>query len=99
MITRALTPVLTLALTGTALAQEAAYKAHAVREGSGNASRINATHAKIGWDATVDSVFGSAAPIPSTVVIAKPAKRDENELFLARHCVLLLMPASGRDRR
>ena len=51
-----------------ALAQEAAFKADAFREGCGTAQRISAKHMRLGWEATKSSVFASAAMIPHTVV-------------------------------
>lgn len=73
-----------------ALAQEAAYKGHAVREGSGYSKRLSKTHIKMGWDATFDSVFGSASLMPKSVHVlpletkkrtkrgkAAPAEDDE----------------------
>jgi hypothetical protein len=52
-----------------ALAQEAAYKAHVVREGAGSSTRINRNHAKLGWEATFESVLGSATLMPRKFVV------------------------------
>lgn len=61
-----------------ALAQEAAYKGHAVREGSGNPIRLSKTHIKIGWDSTFDSVFGSAGLMPKTVHVLPLASKKKS---------------------
>jgi hypothetical protein len=50
-----------------ALAQEAAYKAHAVREGAGSAKRLNGSHMRIAWDAVFESVFCGASALPRSV--------------------------------
>lgn len=57
-----------------ALAQEAALKGHAVREGSGNAKRLSKKHIKVGWDVVFNSVFGSAALLPKTVYVLPAPK-------------------------
>ncbi len=59
-----------------ALAQEAALKGHAVREGSGNAKRLGKKHIKLGWDAVFSSVFGSAALLPKTVCVLPEPKKS-----------------------
>jgi len=54
-----------------ALAQEAAYKAHSVKQGaSPGAVRLNKMHMRIGWDATLAAVFAGDALVPQTVVVA-----------------------------
>lgn len=60
-----------------ALAQEAAMKGHAVREGSGYATRLSSKHIKIGWDATFESVFGASSLMPKTVYVLPPAPKKE----------------------
>tara|TARA_B100001109_G_scaffold242059_1_gene226706 strand:- start:7495 stop:8133 length:639 start_codon:yes stop_codon:yes gene_type:complete len=57
-----------------ALAQEAAFKADAFREGCGNTKRISAKHMRLGWEATKASVFASSSMIPSTV-LAMPIEK------------------------
>ena len=52
-----------------AVDQEATYKAHAVRKGSGDSKRLNQKHIKLGWEATIESVFNPVAIIPKTVVV------------------------------
>ena len=65
-----------------ALAQEAAYKAHAVRMGSGSSQRLNLKHMKLGWDATIESVFNTTTLMPKTIVVlpldAKKSKSKSN---------------------
>lgn len=64
-----------------ALAQEAAFRAHAVRQGSSHSQRLNAAQMQFGWEATVDAVFGAAAPLPRSMIVLhkeaeeKPQKR------------------------
>lgn len=64
-----------------ALAQEAAYKAHAVRQGAGCSKRLNLKHMQLGWRSTIDSVFGAAIFIPKTMVVlpldAKKSKKSK----------------------
>ena len=60
-----------------ALAQEATYKGHAVREGTGNAKRLSAMHMKLGWDATILSV-GASSIVPHTI-IAMPLKKKSKK--------------------
>jgi hypothetical protein len=63
-----------------ALSQEAAYRAHAVRQGTSSSQRMNADHMKFGWEATVDSVFGAAAPLPrSMIVLADEAEKKTSK--------------------
>ena len=57
-----------------ALAQEAAFKADAFREGCGDAKRISAKHMRLGWEATKTSVFASSSMIPTTVIAFEPEK-------------------------
>lgn len=59
-----------------ALAQEAAYKGHAFRKGSGDAKRLSAKHIKAGWDSTFDSVFATSCMMPQ-VVAALPLARTK----------------------
>ena len=65
-----------------ALSQEAAYKAHAVRRGAGNTMRMNSKHIKLGWDCTIESVFGATAMLPKTMVVlpleARNSKNNKN---------------------
>jgi len=56
-----------------ALAQEAAYKAHAVREGAGKSQRVNSGHMQLGWAATTQSVFGGSAPVSDQMIVAASA--------------------------
>ena len=58
-----------------ALAQEATYKAHAVRENSGSTKRLNGKHMKIGWDAVYENVFSNSAMLPRTMYVAPPVKK------------------------
>ena len=65
-----------------ALAQEAAYRAQAVRQGTTGAQRVNADHMRMGWEATVDNVFGASAPLPRSMIVLheekeKKAKRSK----------------------
>jgi len=60
-----------------ALAQEAAHKAHVVCEGSGR-KRLRPQDMAVGWDATYQTVFGAAAPLPRTVIsmpVTMPASK------------------------
>lgn len=61
-----------------ALAQEAAFKADAFREGCGNTKRISGKHMRLGWEATKASVFESSCMIPSTV-IALPLEKKSSK--------------------
>lgn len=58
-----------------ALAQEAAYKAHAIRQGSTGTQRLGKKHAAMGWEVTAESVFASTSLMPSTVVQVVPKKK------------------------
>lgn len=51
-----------------ALAQEAAFKAEAFREGCSTTKRVSGKHMRLGWEATKESVFASSAMLPSTLV-------------------------------
>jgi hypothetical protein len=61
-----------------ALAQEAAFKADAFREGCGSAKRVSGKHMRLGWEATKESVFASSTMIPSTV-IALPLEKKASK--------------------
>ena len=63
----------------SALAQEAAYKGHAVREGVGNSKRLSKTHVKAGWDATYESVFGSSTLLPMNVITLALEKKKTSK--------------------
>ena len=52
-----------------ALSQEAAYRAHAVRQGTSSSKRMNGAHMQFGWEATVDNVFGASAPLPRSMIV------------------------------
>lgn len=58
-----------------AVAQEAAYKAHVYREGCGGAMRVNKAYIKMGWNATMDSVFSSTLPLPRVVFVVPEEKK------------------------
>lgn len=61
-----------------ALAQEAGQNAHAVREATGDAQRLNRKHMQLGWDAVFESVFSSSAIMPRSLyapAIDKPKKK------------------------
>ena len=60
------------------LAQEATYKAHIVREGSCSAKRLNTKHVELGWDNTVQAVFGNNMLIPKTVLMHTQVKKTKN---------------------
>tara|TARA_B110001452_G_scaffold227465_1_gene202383 strand:+ start:3079 stop:3741 length:663 start_codon:yes stop_codon:yes gene_type:complete len=64
-----------------ALSQEAAYKAHAVRQGAGYSKRLNLKHTKVGWESTFESVFNSTTLMPKTMVVlpleAKKSKKSK----------------------
>lgn len=62
-----------------AVAQEAAERAHVYREGCGTAMRLNRAYAKMGWDATVQSVFASSMPVPRAVFILPADKKTKNK--------------------
>jgi hypothetical protein len=60
-----------------ALAQEAAYKGHAVREGFGYSKRLSKTHTKLGWEATFDTNRALSSLMPKSVHVLPlaPKKR------------------------
>jgi hypothetical protein len=62
-----------------ALAQEAALKAHFVREGSGNSKRLNRHHARLGWDCVSETVFGTAAALPRAMITVPLQKKKEGK--------------------
>ena len=61
----------------SALAQEAAYKGHAVREGCGYSKRLSKKHILAGWNATYDSVFGSSTLLPRSMVTLPVVKKSK----------------------
>ena len=58
-----------------ALAQEATKKAHAVREGCGNAKRLNRKHMQMGWDVVFENIFSNTAMMPKSMYVALPASK------------------------
>lgn len=73
-----------------ALAQEAAMKAHAVREGAGSSKRLNGKHMRIGWEAVFETVFSDSAIMPRAMHVSpleskrsskskKPEKADDED--------------------
>ena len=63
----------------SALAQEAGFKGHAIREGVGNSKRLSKTHVKSGWEATYDSVFGSSTLLPMNVITLALEKKKASK--------------------
>ena len=60
-----------------AVAQEAAQRAHIYRLGSGNNMRINKSFTRMGWNATMESVFASSMPCAKTIYVVPMAPRKK----------------------
>jgi hypothetical protein len=61
-----------------ALAQEAAYKACSVKDGVASGTmRLNKTHMRIGWDATIAAVFAADTLVPQTLITAQMPSAEE----------------------
>ena len=60
-----------------AVAQEAAQRAHIYRLGSGNTMRINKSFTRMGWNATMESVFASTMPCAKTIYVVPMAPRKK----------------------
>tara|TARA_Y100000389_G_C17441788_1_gene509025 strand:- start:63 stop:689 length:627 start_codon:yes stop_codon:yes gene_type:complete len=67
-----------------ALAQEAAFKADAFRQGCRNTKRISGKHMRLGWEATKESVFASSSMIPSTVIALPMGKTSRKPTLTQR---------------